>query len=925
MNVELRQAIEAYGKGLEEVDRLVRDDDTLYGVPLGTEVVSAYAAGLAELLERSFAARDEVDEESLAACIGEMDASSHVSDLRGGASAFVGLLLSQLYIRGGRQAEPEFGVLTSPSGPEFVPWLHELLSRAGYSQDVLDSAWQRLLVPLVNAYKRLPAAEREEFRAFTAHHVGALIDAMPSNTCERIIDEELSVALEGIGIAFTEGIDIGYQDEDGQVQHIKMSREDYEREVNDAIAQTLMGRKPVSPDDSPLRHVVTLPPASLVLRYMSAPRELVDREGVVDGPVQARLSFHYLRSPDVRLRQAAWTAGQRAIQEARQVASDAVDYRNLLAEWGDVRPRLLAEEEGAFAAAARECEEILARAPAIIIRSLADVTDFGPEPAAQILRLVTPDVVADWLDVRSDDLQSAESIQAAARRGGPPSGSVPALVREAGVKLTSPFPDARITRERFADELDRFKSEDSMEFLARMLDTARDTSSASLAANIAALCMEVEGFREMIRRAGQVRDQVASLIAHVLVAVPQRTDDGENEADGLAGDLSLEYEIAGWLYYVWRNGPQDATQRPYEELAYLAIRGASLLLSLASTPQADEIARERDACRSLRAVVRSTPVQAAAWHMEPEDCDYRLHPVRGWTFPWASLALLSELAEHQEFFSSEIADAEVGQQLLNLAQLLAISERFSTTSQTKTSWLEDNLRDQPSLVAVDLLKASQGHVIDYWPQDRRDALEYVAGRTEGEDTEKAIVENIANADLGIATYLMAIGVVYGPIDNEAWMSRLSAVFSSPAIRERIASEVSLLHQGLRALRIAAVVTTRHGSQLPAELLRALLPEEDVAEDLRPYYVSAVTQALGAGARLDGAGEWLENALRATAEEREQARAYVEAILEVQRSRDALGQSRSQITEALRRISGLRPYVDMPELRRYRGPVSDERP
>jgi len=204
-------------------------------------------------------------------------------------------------------------------------------------------------------------------------------------------------------------------------------------------------------------------------------------------------------------------------------------------------------------------------------------------------------------------------------------------------------------------------------------------------------------------------------------------------------------------------------------------------------------------------------------------------------------------------------------------------------------------------------------------------LEYVAAGTDGEYTEKAIAENIANADLGIATYLMAIGVVYGPIDNEAWVRRLSAVFSSPATRERIASEVSLLHQGLRALTIAAVVTTRRGEQLPSELLRALLPEEDVAEDLRPYYVSAVTQALGAGARLDDAGEWLENALRATVGEPEQARAHVEAILEVQRSADALSQSRSQITQALGRIGELRPYIDMPELRRYRGPVSDERP
>ena len=546
MNVELKQAIEAYGKGLEEVDRLVRDDDALYGVPLGAEVASAYAAGLAETLERSFAARDEVDEEALAACIGEMDPSRHVSDLRGGASAFVGLLLSQLYIRGGRQAEAEFGVLTSPSGPEFVPWLHELLSRAGYSQDVVDSAWQRLLVPLVNAYKRLPAAEREEFRTFTAHHLGALIDAMPSSTRERIIDEELSVALEGIGIAFTEGIDIGYQDEDGQVQHIKISREDYEREVNDAITEALMGRRPVSPDDSPLRHVVTLPPASLVLRHMSAPRELADRAEAVGGPVQARLLFHCLGNPDARLRQAAWTGGERAIRDARRAASDAdfVDYRNLLAEWEDVKPRLLSEKEDTWKRAASKCEHILARAPAVIARSLSDAADFRPELAAEILRLVTPGAVADWLGVTSADLRSAGSIQAVAGRGEPSSGSVLALVREASVKLTSPFPDVRITRERFADELDRFKSEDSMEFLARMLDTARNTSSASLAANIAALCMEVEGFREMTRRAGRVRDEVASLIAHVLVAVPQRTDDGENEADGLAGDLSLEYEIA---------------------------------------------------------------------------------------------------------------------------------------------------------------------------------------------------------------------------------------------------------------------------------------------------------------------------------------------------------------------------------------------
>ena len=262
MKVELKQAIEAYGKGLEEVSRLVTDDATVYGVPLGGAVTSASTGALAQLLEQSFLERDQIDEDALAESIAELDPARYVSSFPGGTPAYLSLLLGGLYTRVGRPDEAEEGMLTSPVGPELVEWLHRLFLKAGYTQDDLDVAWQRFLLPFVSLWRRQSIAEEAIARAYLRQQVGALLDAIPVDTRARVLDNELTGALEEIGIGFAEMVDFGYQDEDGQTQHVTMLREDYEREVSDVIASYLLGRKPVASDGSPFRHVVTSAPSS---------------------------------------------------------------------------------------------------------------------------------------------------------------------------------------------------------------------------------------------------------------------------------------------------------------------------------------------------------------------------------------------------------------------------------------------------------------------------------------------------------------------------------------------------------------------------------------------------------------------------------------------------------------------------------------
>ncbi|MEA3404013.1 MAG: hypothetical protein U9R79_22480 [Armatimonadota bacterium] len=918
MKVELEQAIDSYRAGLLEIKRLTEDEAAPYQQPLLGTATNAYFSRIAETLELCFDSRESVDDEALAEMLREFDLSRADASFKGGPWAYLFGVLANLYMRTSADGETRSGILARDDAVEFSQWCDRLFDAAGYSDEDLARAWRRVLRTSINVWGNLGDQHRDQVQTAIRQQLARLLASVPPRLREDALDDELEALLEELGLGLIEIVDIQYEVE-GREKHIRIPTEQLWEEATRSIVDALRGHE-TGPSDSGLRHIVRVSPRSLVIKHIAAPDELVELGYHPEGEVRARLSFHLLSSADRGVRQAAWEHGLEIIDAA---SDDLAEVELQLFDqtrrrWLGLKERLLTDDPSEYEPAAIEARRALAGMPSVIARSMMEASAFGAEPVLEVLRLVTPGIVHGWLKLSPEDFADAQSLERAASRHRPKGRSSSALLDEAAIRLCTPFRDAALWRQRIWDALG---DNERGELIDGLLRRAERTACACFAANVAVMCMEQETAQSVVRSTPSLRDRLAAIVADTLM--PHSLMDRDAKPVRPEAAQLLEYKIAERLYYSWRTRGDEVGQGNFEQNAYLSICAGSLLSSVLSQASGVAAEGEGDMLAELAEAVRLGPEASVLWHLEPEDANSRLNPLRNWSSPWAALLLLAEANEHREFFCSDVADADVGNALFALAEQLSASAIFWDVPSTRRTWLEDHLSPEAHRLAVDLLLAARSHAIPYWPDSRQERVRRLEEGLVPEDLDREVAETIAEGAPDTAAYVMGFGLVYGPLDYDAWITRLLTVLEQDAVWDRIMDEPVLLHQALNALVTAAVVATTREETLPDALRQRLLSNEDLPPDHIARFFPAVAQALWAGARLDGATEWLERRVLETSGSQELASQLTEQLVAIVESGQALIAVRASIEDMLRRLAMQPPFSELAQLRRYRQGDTDE--
>lgn len=903
MDGHLELATRAYRDGLAEICRLVEDEGAPYGGGLRTAAAMSCVDSVALLVQESFSLGAEVDVDRLAWVLSQLDPATVVKAARGGSVGYLTGLLAKLF---GRLEGTNEGTTQCGSGPHFGEWLQSVLLRAGYQSDVIESAWLNLLDMMVAVFKDSTGRFGEATIPIAASHLQRILKACPARVASELIDGELQLALSELGIRHAEMVAVCWSTADGDSQEVAVERNEYDKALRDDVVAVLAGRKPPPRDSLGITNIIEFPrPTSLVVRFTTVPSSRESSLALTDGTARAQLWPTYFGLPDPDCREAAWVRGSVVLESASQGQGGqhegvSGDER---ARWESLRSRLLSEDAEVWRGAAEEAIAASCLSPTVLASSLVDASSF-PGLGVDLLAWVTPVTVGGWLGLSP---QAVECGLLPSSTFGTPVSS-PLLHDGEGLRdlvwaLSSPFGDGQARVRSLADEL---KSTAGIEAKRRaveqLLDLALTTGSATVASNALAAVLDSGVATGSAAMDAELPGMLTRALGRAVWPIWAPAGDEH-------GSLALEYCLAEHLWISWTQHGEIG--QAFESRAYLAIRGAALLAALAS--ETGDPTEPGSQVRLADSLAVDPASLALAWHLEPDSHEFLAHPMRGRLHPWSALLLLGPLTSVPNSLTvgEEAPTALAALQVLGFMSLLNLG--LSCTGQTRRSVLDEGFAENPVSMISELLQSCRA-------EPSPDPCEQgTSAATGNEDADPAsdLLRQIAIAEPGIAGLLLSNGVTVGPIGYDAWVGRLGQVVESGAILERILDDRNLRGEWLLTLSLCTVAAATLGQEVPMALLAALLPpsaEDNTDPILR---LTAVTSAVASGAELPGVYGCLFELLLLAVPDRAAAKACVLLVMTAASSSDATTRMREDLHDLLIRIGLVPPYIEMPELRRYR--------
>lgn len=809
---------------------------------LGTELLGAYQGQLVITMYRLYA--ENVSVEIGAIVFAELDLSRHAGALILGNEPmlFASLLMHAITAEVSSTETGNEGDLFDKRLLDYGHWLNQVILHSAVPSEVLDEAWYQLI--------RYPLAMLDEGQDDTQRQVGLLyldriLNLASIHTVRYLLSTDIGRRLQDeVGLELQELVTFQVDRETGGTLEFRLPFQEWNRDLQLAIGEFL-----ASPTkDAVVVGLVTLKaepvaPGSIFLRSQVIPTEAYKQFPNLHVPTQIICVLPSFNSPHAFQRKTLWGFGLTAL-EGHQLPTDG---------WMAVQKDFLKESDEGVQIGNTLRQKLMGNWP-IIREYFTQAAQLNPNSIVQLLNVIEPTVIREWLQMPSFDWTSADGLVKWANQM---SLSVDSASYETNLVqiLTSfgysIFPDAPIVRQRVLSLLLNLTNATQHGIIQQFLIVAETSVSLALKANVVLIVHDWINSR----KANDLnQDEGLSVYEERLDILISRILQGlAVEEDYQTVVTQFQSLLCHWFYETW----SEAEIHFRSELAYLAYVGAGFIIDALSTQPQIDLSTAEKVMHILISDLRSRPINSRP---EPQPYGF-FDPTLGSSLNYAASYLLHGLlltdVQPMEYHAKPL----VREVVLQCGVSHQIQQAFLGSNEWELTWLDSELVQNIGSACVEILGNLTESEIQDWSELDRSRVVMAAFADQVEELAQQMTRNIAMQETEAEVLSSVTTLFQGRMHpTSVWYETLSVLFESEVI-EKIRSFAQCYGEVVANL---SLMWMRQDAGCPSELLVRIrdflleVPTSETAAELIKPKAYVFSTFLHSGLDADLVCEWIKN-------------------------------------------------------------------
>lgn len=812
------------------------------GEKLGTELLGAYQEQLIITMYRLYVESTPIDVG--AAVFSELDLSRHAGALVWGnePTIFASLFMHAITTDVASSKSEEQGKSSYSRLLDYSHWLTQAILKSGVPPEVLDEAWYQLI--------RYPLAMLDEAQDNLHRQVGLLyIDRMlnlvPMDTITYLLSTDIGNRIQDeIGLELQEVVTFQVEQETSGSLEFRLPFKEWERDLQLAIGEYL-----VLPTKAPIAvGLITLKaepvvPDSIFLQAQIIPTEAYKQFPNLRVPTQIICLLPGFNNPSAVHRKTLWKFGLTAL-ESHQLPTD---------DWMAVKAGFLKEGDEGVQIGNIVRQKLIGNW--IVAKEyFAQAARLNPGSIMQLLNVIEPTVVRDWLQMPSLDWTVANgliswtneillSFDSASHESN--------LVDILALYGYSIFPDAPIIRQKMLSLLSGLTNTKHLETIEQFLLVAESTGSLAVKANIVLIvCDWLNGRNVDLSKKDEdlsaYNERVDGMISRVLW--------GSGIAEDYQGMIpQFQSLLFRWFYETWA----EAHAHSHEELAYLAYVGAGFIIDAFSAQQQISLGTAEKVMHGLVSSLRSRPISL---RQEPQPFGL-FHPALGNSLNYAASYLLHGLLTIKVLPMEYQSNPSVKEAALHCGVSHRIQQAFLGSNEWEQSWLDSELAQDIGSACVEILGDLTKSAIQDWSELDRFRLAVAGFEEQVQEIAQYMIRNIAIQETESEVLASITTLFQGRIHpTSIWYEALSVLFE-PEVIEKILVFAKCYSEVVANL---SLMWMRQDTNCPPELLTRVrnflleVPIHNNATELIESKAYVFSMFLHSGLDVDLVCEWIKD-------------------------------------------------------------------